>query len=537
VTLFGISVITFAITRLAPGDPFSIKEGMLNAQSSQAATEENIRQNRKIYGFDKPVVLNFRFDDKIKNIKSLLKEYLSASNIRRKSIEEEFSDIIQIALPFLIEKLTDKRYVSLSLNLLEKLYIANYDMRKLRKRLIKIYSFWDALKESTEDKIKYWLNFYSSQKNFYTSENAEKETGKYLKGASNIETIKELGALCVPYLMESLERTSAMKDRVIITSALSSVLKRSWVYSSELSAREKSIILYRWSSWWAYNKERFVAYGYLKSFGRIFSNTQYGIWIKKIITFDFDESYTYKRPVLELISERLPVSVQLSVLSIVLTYILAIPIGIFSATSRYSLKDRITTVSLFILYSLPSFWVASMLILFTTGGDFPDIFPARYLHSIGSENFNFAHYMVDWLWHLVLPVFCLTYGSLAYLSRQMRVGMLDVIRQDYIKTARAKGLTEKLVIYKHALKNALIPVVTILSAILPALIGGSIIIEEIFSIDGMGRLAFEAILNRDYPIINAIAFFSAFLTLVGILLSDILYAVIDPRIKFKGSKI
>jgi peptide/nickel transport system permease protein len=119
----------------------------------------------------------------------------------------------------------------------------------------------------------------------------------------------------------------------------------------------------------------------------------------------------------------------------------------------------------------------------------------------------------------------------------MRVGMLDVIRQDYIKTARAKGLTEKLVIYKHALKNALIPVVTILSAILPALIGGSIIIEEIFSIDGMGRLAFEAILNRDYPIINAIAFFSAFLTLVGILLSDILYAVIDPRIKFKGSKI
>ena len=142
-------------------------------------------------------------------------------------------------------------------------------------------------------------------------------------------------------------------------------------------------------------------------------------------------------------------------------------------------------------------------------------------------------WLLDWIWHLILPITCLTYGSFAYVSRQMRVGMLDIIRQDFIRTARAKGLSERVVIFKHALRNALIPTVTLLAFLLPALLGGSIIIEEIFTIEGMGKLSFEAILNRDYPIINAIAFFSAFLTLLGMLSTDIAYVLVDPRISFE----
>jgi peptide/nickel transport system permease protein len=137
------------------------------------------------------------------------------------------------------------------------------------------------------------------------------------------------------------------------------------------------------------------------------------------------------------------------------------------------------------------------------------------------------------LWHLVLPVTCLTYGGLAYLSRLARSGILEVIREDYIRTARAKGLKERVVIYKHALRNALLPIVTLLAFLLPGMFGGSVIIESIFSIPGMGQLSFEAVLSRDYPVIMAIVTISAMLTLVGLLLSDILYAALDPRIKLE----
>ena len=139
---------------------------------------------------------------------------------------------------------------------------------------------------------------------------------------------------------------------------------------------------------------------------------------------------------------------------------------------------------------------------------------------------------LDYLWHLVLPVAAYTYGSFAYLARQMRGSMLEVIRQDYIRTARAKGLSNKMVVYKHALRNSLIPIITIIAYILPALIGGSVIVETIFTIPGVGQLAFQALTARDYPVIMAEFTLSAILTLVGLLLADILYSVVDPRIAF-----
>ncbi len=537
VTIFGISIITFVITRLAPGDPFSKKENMLSSKSSQALTEENIRQNKKIYGFDKPVILNFRFNDKNTNMEKLIADFKKANEVRKKSIEKEIDELAAVAVPFLIKYIDNKIYSNLCIKSLEKINLDLHPTRMVRKKLINIFPFWNYLKRSKKQKIYYWKKWWKNNRKKFTRMNAEKTIKSYIKTGKNIKQVLQFGTLCTEYLINKIDN-SDINIQIKATEALSIILKKSWIIKNTAKKKERVLLVYRWKSWWKYNKERFVTYPWYKDFFRIFSNTQYGMWLGKIITFDFDESYTYKRPVLELIAERLPISIQLSMFSIILTYLLSIPLGIFSATHKDKPADKITTVSLFILYSLPTFWVASMLLMFLTGGGgFPDIFPARYLHSIGAENFTFSHYVLDWLWHLVLPVFTLTYSSLAYLSRQMRVSMLDVINQDYIRTARAKGLSKKLVIYKHALKNALIPIITILAAILPVLIGGSIIIEEIFSINGMGRLAFEAILNRDYPVINAIAFFSAFLTLAGILLADILYAVVDPRIKFTGSKI
>jgi peptide/nickel transport system permease protein len=260
---------------------------------------------------------------------------------------------------------------------------------------------------------------------------------------------------------------------------------------------------------------------------------QYFLWVKRIFTLDFGFSYKDHRNVWDKISERLPITILLNVVSIFLIYLIAIPCGIYSSTHEGSVTDKILTVGFFFLYSLPSFWVAVLLIMFFGGGDFWDIFPVYGISSIGSETMSLLPRLLDLLWHLVLPVVCLTYGGLAYLSRLTRASMLEVIREDYVRTARAKGLSERVVIFKHAFRNALLPLITLFAFLLPSMFGGSVIIESIFSVPGMGQLGFEAVLSRDYPVIMAITAISAFLTLIGLLISDILYAALDPRIKLE----
>ena len=261
---------------------------------------------------------------------------------------------------------------------------------------------------------------------------------------------------------------------------------------------------------------------------------QYLLWLQRIVTLDFGRSYKDNRPVMDRIWERIPVTLQLNIISIFLVYLFAVPIGIFSSTHQYSFSDKAVTLFLFILYSMPSFWMATMLILYLGGGDHLHWFPITALSSLGASEMSSSEWLLDRLWHLVLPVFCLTYAGLAYVSRQMRAGMLETIRQDYIRTARAKGVSEKVVIFKHALRNSLIPIVTLLGFLLPAMLGGSIIIESIFTIPGMGQLGFEAILSRDYPVVMAVTTIAAFLTLVGLLFSDVLYAIVNPTISLEA---
>ena len=260
---------------------------------------------------------------------------------------------------------------------------------------------------------------------------------------------------------------------------------------------------------------------------------RYPLWLGKLVRLDFGRSFKDWRPVREIILERLPITLQINLIAIFIAYVVAIPIGVSASVRAGTLRERTVTVMLFILYSLPSFWTAYILIYFLAGGNYLNIFPVGNISSAGAADFGFWHWIADRLWHLVLPVMCLTYASFAGLSRYMRSGMMEVLRQDYIRTARAKGLSERTVIFKHALRNSLIPIVTILAGILPTLIGGSVIIETIFNIPGMGRLGFNAVLARNYPVIMAVATVSAVLTLFGVLLADILYAVVDPRIKYE----
>ncbi|OHB69394.1 MAG: hypothetical protein A2W23_01470 [Planctomycetes bacterium RBG_16_43_13] len=260
---------------------------------------------------------------------------------------------------------------------------------------------------------------------------------------------------------------------------------------------------------------------------------QYWNWLKRIVTLDFGMYIKSHKPVADELKSRLTITMTLSIIAIFISYIVAVPIGVFSSTGRYPFFDKIITVILFILYSLPSFWIATILMIyFSTPGRAIEL-PIIGLHSEGAENLPFFEWLIDYSQHLILPVICLTYAGLAGLSRYSRSGMMEVVRQDFIRTARAKGLSERVVIFKHALRNGMIPIITLMASILPAMIGGAVIIESIFTIEGMGKMAFDAILNREYNAIMAISVMSAILTLLGILLSDILYVIVDPRISFE----
>jgi len=261
-------------------------------------------------------------------------------------------------------------------------------------------------------------------------------------------------------------------------------------------------------------------------------HVRYVLWLGKLLRFDFGDSYKDQQPVRDKILRTVPVTLQINIIAVFLIYLISVPIGVYSSVRQYAWTDKAITIVLFILYSLPSFWVAMLLIMFLGNDRYLNWFPIHGLSSFGAAAWPWPHWLADRLWHLVLPVVCLTYGGLAGLSRYARAGMLDVIRQDYIRTARAYGFSEKVVIFKYALRNSLIPIITLLATLLPGLIGGSLIIESIFSIPGMGRLGFEAVLSRDYPLIMGILSVSAFLTLIGLILSDVLYALVDPRIKF-----
>ncbi len=328
---------------------------------------------------------------------------------------------------------------------------------------------------------------------------------------------------------------------------------------------------------------------------------QYAVWLGRLVTLDFGVSVVYNKKVIDLsdagvdpetgertdiLPERLMRTLFLNITAFVLIYLIAVPIGIFSSTHRDTLRDKSLTVMLFIFYSLPTFWVATMLIVLVTNVtgipvanlrcSTPDVHPTHLgshlaltlviaiaslvacfafertrkhpvLYASGAAvAFFITGYLAgipwggllpeklqDTLWHALLPILCLTYPGLAALSRYARSGMLEVVRQDYIRTARAKGLSEEVVIYKHALRNGMIPILTLMATLLPAMISGSIIIEHIFSIQGMGQLFWEAVTKRDYNVIMAESTLVAVLTLLGILAADILYVLVDPRISFE----
>jgi peptide/nickel transport system permease protein len=253
---------------------------------------------------------------------------------------------------------------------------------------------------------------------------------------------------------------------------------------------------------------------------------QYGDWLMHVARLDFGVSYVDGRSVLDKIAERLPATLLLTGTALIVATVLGLLLGIISAVRQNTWVDYSATLFAFFGLSIPSFWAGLLLIIVFAVT--LRVLPAQGMTSIGGGG------AVDVLWHLILPATVLALDATAAISRYVRSSMVETLDEDYIRTARAKGLPERMVIMRHAVRNALLPTVTILGLRLPVLVGGALLIETVFAWPGIGRLGYEAVIQRDYPVILGLLIFTGTLTIVGNLLADITYAFVDPRVKLEG---
>lgn len=260
---------------------------------------------------------------------------------------------------------------------------------------------------------------------------------------------------------------------------------------------------------------------------------RYWIWLKNLVQLDFGESFTYEEEVTSVIFSKFPVSLQFGIMSLILSYLISIPLGVMKAIRNGSTFDLVSSFILFLAYSIPGFMLAIVLIVFLAGGNYLDIFPIGGLYSDFYDEMNFWERVIDRIHHFVLPLICYTIGSFTTLTVLMKNSLLEEIKKDYVRTARAKGLAENVVYFKHALRNALIPIVTGIGGFLSVFFAGSLLLEKIFQLDGIGLLGFNSILSRDYNVIMGLLAIQALLMLIGNILSDIAYVLVDPRIDFE----
>ncbi len=261
---------------------------------------------------------------------------------------------------------------------------------------------------------------------------------------------------------------------------------------------------------------------------------RYWIWLKNLAKLDFGKSFTYEEPVMKVILQKMPVSLQFGLVSFLLSYLICIPLGVAKAVRQGHWIDTVSSGALFLAYSTPPFMLAILLIVFLGGGSFLDWFPISGAVSDHYEKLSFWGKAGDRAYHMALPLLCYLIGQFTALTILMKNSLLEEIRKDYVRTARAKGLGEKKILFRHVLRNALIPVVTGLGSFLSVFFAGSLLIETIFSLDGMGLLGYSSILARDYNVIMGLVVMESLLYLLGNVISDVAYVWVDPRVDFSA---
>lgn len=262
-------------------------------------------------------------------------------------------------------------------------------------------------------------------------------------------------------------------------------------------------------------------------------HTRYFIWVGNLLKLDLGRSYVYSEPVWDVITSRFPVSIYFGLIGFFLTYFICIPLGVYKAVKNGSAFDFTSSALVFIGYAIPGFAFGAMMLVLFGGGSFWDVFPLGEFRSSNWEDLSFGAKVWDQIHHTFLPVLSYMIGSFATLTILTKNTVIDNLGQDYIRTAFSKGISERKVIFGHALRNSMIPIATGLGHFLSLVLAGSFLIEKVFNINGMGLLGYTSIVQRDYPVVMGILVISTLLLLIGNIISDIIYALVDPRIRFK----
>lgn len=514
-TLFGISLVTFALVNLAPGEPGAGAGGGAGMRSS-AVTREAAENLRRTYGLDLPVFLNFDVQDRGKRVRRSLRELdrpATAALAERRLITAG-----TLALEELVAALrkADPRRRGVLLRILGQIFEA---MAEPERR---------AVLAGGPDAVDAWWRRCRADFQPSVIRAAVKRLEAGEPGGHG--ALQRLHRRAVPALMARLLATDSEPARGRLSAVLAGITGHVVIYDPSAPPRERRSVMGQWRDWWRAEEtvHRDLSGG--ERFLGAFTRTRYARWLGRLARGDFGESAYFKQRASDIIADRLPVTLALNLAALLLAYLLSVPLGVWSAVNRGRMVDRLVTAGLFVLYSLPTFWVALLLIIFLGGIEGPDLFPASGLHSFRPSDYPGGSWLLDLLWHSVLPVFCLSYAAVAVVSRYQRAGMLEVLGSDYIRTARAKGLGEGQVVWKHGLRNGIIPVVNLLGMQIPYLLSGSVIIETIFDIPGLGSLTLLAIQQRDTNVLMGIISITALLTMAGLLFADLLMLWADPRI-------
>jgi peptide/nickel transport system permease protein len=593
-TMFGITIVSFGIMQLAPGDPAANKvSGGAVGQSTQNADVYELRK-RELH-LDKPLLLNFNY------FRDYTQKVHWAAYYEAQSLAQIAADLPELAAAS--EKPADHPQTAARLALLRSLGIPDFDARladsEKRSRLGEAVAYYVGrfcgdtgsvgvpfaiaiLQDPQADRqlkigairclVKMvpepFVFTYSKpvsdgetpevtaawrlwwERNKADLPKPDAEARKLFDGClaemvvSNDQLyakIAEIGdsdylPMAAAYFAEKLLGDSTLQEKVAASTILKQLVSEPLRFNvpTNASAKDVAEATSVWLEHYKLHRSRYEP-TLAKKLWDVVADTQYAYMVAKLVTFQFGQSALRTRePVGEKIWEALVVSTPLVFMSELLIYLIAIPLGIFCGVYRGKWIDQSISLGLFILYSIPGFVAGMLFLVFFCYGDYLKWFPEMGLHSDGASSMSFLPWLIDYFRHAFIPVVCLSLFSLAAIAMYSRSSLLDVINQDYIRTARAKGISGPVVIFKHALRNALIPILTLFSTFFPSMLGGAVLIEYLFNIPGIGRLGLNSIEDKDFPTFMALLYIEALVTLVSFLLTDLLYVVVDPRINFEG---
>lgn len=587
-TLFGVTVVTFLVMQLAPGDPLQLQISASGSQGESGATREAFLHQRRQWKLDKPAVLNFRWfydfsedarycaevygltDQELVRVLEAMASRGSPAGflayLRNLGIEgfdaqlsdpqqrERLADLVKKSVQIRVEDVLGEHGVRFFSQLL--------DDPELRFRIGAIrcltlctlgdpftytYSAEPQARES-EGVMATWRIWWDREFARYQSTPPERRVEleqrfqALVAEPSRSKIVEKMAGFNretdPPFFAEKLLGGSSLKEKYVASIALRTLAGRPLKADVKLSD-SASVVSEVAANWKAYigSQEGRYRPSILKRCLWMFTDTQYANSLVKLATFDFGRSMVKPYdPVGPKILEAAEVSAPLMLASESFVYIFAVPFGIYCAVRRGRWQDHWISFLLFVFNSIPSVVLGMLCLTFLCYGNFLKCFPMYGLHQEGYEQFSSLGALGDYLWHATLPVLCLSLGGIASLAMFARSSMLDVVNQDFVRTAKAKGLGEARVILKHALRNAMIPVVTLFSSFIPSLLGGSVIVEVLFGIPGMGRLSFESIEAKDYNTMMALIYIEAIVVMLSILLSDMLYVLVDPRISFSQAE-